>query len=314
MSEGAGDARRLGWGGALALGLVTLMLAAVDPVPLVLLPFALLLAALRPIGARWVAIGAAVWLLGAVTAVGPVGTMALAWASVLGTAFVGATMVVPAWSAFARMAVSVATATGALFAGLQATGRWAMVDDRMRAHFEASSAALLEYFQARAPDAAWVAQLGNAAPRVAELQWMLFPAVLSLQSLAALALAWWWFVRLRGAEGGWSPQHRIRDFRFDDQLVWLMIGGLALVVLPLAGWADRLGWNLLAVMASLSVLRGIAVLLFWAAGLPRVVVVLAGVFTLAFGLVPFFLTLAFVVGVGDTWLDVRGRAAVAAQT
>ena len=58
-----------------------------------------------------------------------------------------------------------------------------------------------------------------------------FPALLALQSLAALALAWATYHRLGRARLG-APLEPLREFRFNDQLVWGLIVGLTIVLLP----------------------------------------------------------------------------------
>ena len=88
--------------------------------------------------------------------------------------------------------------------------------------------------------------------------------------------------------------------------MWLFIGGLLLLVVR---WGDSLaglGVNTVVFMGALYALRGAAVIMFLSGGLS-----LFGYVLVALGLVfvpPLVLTGAMVVGIGDTWLDVRSRA------
>lgn len=71
---------------------------------------------------------------------------------------------------------------------------------------------------------AMVAQLPRVGAR-------LFPSLLALESLAALALAWGVHGRISGAQIG-QPLGRWRDFRFSDRLVWPLAAGLTCLALP----------------------------------------------------------------------------------
>jgi hypothetical protein len=146
--------------------------------------------------------------------------------------------------------------------------------------------------------------LSETVQATAEVQGMVFPALLALSSLATLGVAWW--VHVKVMTGSSLGLGALRNFRFPDPLIWLLIGGLVLVLL--AGWTGgvgRLGVNLVVFMGGLYVLRGAAVLLFLSGGLS----VLAGILV-AVGMVlaaPVLLAAAMAVGVGDSWLDLRAR-------
>jgi len=131
----------------------------------------------------------------------------------------------------------------------------------------------------------------------------LFPAILSLGTLAALGLAWWLYGRW--ARGWARPLGRLREFRFSDHLVWLLIGGLAATLFGIGeGW-ERAGSNTLVFMGALYVLRGIGVVLFVNGGLS-----FFGAFVFAVAvlfLAPIVIAGMLVIGVGDTWLDLRTR-------
>lgn len=139
----------------------------------------------------------------------------------------------------------------------------------------------------------------------AEIQSVLFPALVGLSSLASLGVAWWLHVRVSALA---LPGLRsLREFRFPDALIWLFIVGLGLLVLAEwgAGWG-RVGTNLVAFMGALYVLRGAGVLLFLSGGMG-----VAGGFLVAIGLLlagPLLALGAMLVGVGDSWLDLRARS------
>ena len=146
--------------------------------------------------------------------------------------------------------------------------------------------------------------LVTAVQETVRTQSAVFPALLGVSSMAALGVAWWVYVRLSsGSDQGVGP---LREFRFNDHLVWVFIAGLVLLV---AQWQDvlsRVGANTVVFMGALYAVRGAAVILFLSGGLS-----LFGYVMLAFGLVflpPLVLTGAMVIGIGDTWLDVRRRA------
>ena len=97
----------------------------------------------------------------------------------------------------------------------------------------------------------------------------------------------------------------LREFRFNDHLVWLFVGGLVLVLMGGEG-LDRAGSNAVVFMSGLYALRGAAVVAFFGAGkslLSVVFLVLALLFVW-----PVVAIGALVIGLGDTWLDLRARA------
>jgi len=143
----------------------------------------------------------------------------------------------------------------------------------------------------------WAAQQGR-----------FFPALLGLSSLSGLGGAWWAYVRL--SPGGGLGLGPLREFRFNDHLVWLLLTGLALIVLGAGeGWTS-VGSNAVVFMGGLYAMRGAAVLLFLNGGVTGF-----GFFFLAVAmlfLAPVLIMGALVVGVGDTWLDLRSRATAVA--
>ncbi len=136
----------------------------------------------------------------------------------------------------------------------------------------------------------------------------ILPALVVLETLAALALAWATWHRVARARLG-PPLSALSAFRFHDQLVWGVVVGATLSVLPtLSAWRD-VGVNVMVVFGALHALRGLGVLVWyipdrWAlvplllllVSIPLLgpVLVLATVAVLALGL-----------GLGDTWRDFR---------
>ncbi len=132
----------------------------------------------------------------------------------------------------------------------------------------------------------------------------LFPALLALESLAALALAWAMYHRVGRARLG-PPLAALREFRFSDQLVWGLVTGLALVVVPGFAPLSSLGANLLMFFGAIYALRGLGVALYFLAPGRWMMVLLVGFALLFYNVVS---VLALGLGLGDTWLDWRRRA------
>jgi len=142
-----------------------------------------------------------------------------------------------------------------------------------------------------------------------------FPSLLALESLLTLALAWAIYHRLSRARIG-APLRPLREFRFNDQLVWGLIAGLTIVFLPTLQSFRGVGSNLLLFFSALYAIRGLGVLAWFLA--PGA---LAATLTIGFAMlwlpviqfaavVGFLLLLiaAFGLGLGDTWADWRRRA------
>jgi hypothetical protein len=140
-----------------------------------------------------------------------------------------------------------------------------------------------------------------------ETQLYLLPALLGLATVAALSLSWWVIVRsATGRPGALGP---LSGFRFPDPLVWVLIGGVVILLVGGDPWV-RVGVNAVAFMMPLYALRGAGVVLGVRGGLS-----LWGWLLVAIGLIfaaPALLFGAFLVGLGDTWLDLRARAGEAA--
>lgn len=130
-----------------------------------------------------------------------------------------------------------------------------------------------------------------------------YPAILALESLAVLALAWALFHRVSRARIG-PPLAPLRDFRFNDQLVWGLVAGITAVAVPTLTAFRVAGLNLLVFFGALYALRGLGVLTwFFAPGRLMVALTIA----LAIFMWPLLGVFALGIGLGDTWLDWRSR-------
>lgn len=310
--RGTGGREGARWGAAVALLVATVALSVLDALPLVLLPLGLVLLLLPPRRSAYLLVGGGALVLGGLMGGGLFGAYSLAWAAVVAAIFVVVRRARPGWGFFPCALAAVSLVLGTGFVASLAAGRWGGVDEAMLAHFRSVAEATLAQLRDAAPGSAFTTHFEQAGGEVARLQWTLFPAVLALQTLAALALAWWGVTRFRRGDEPWRPLRPLAEFRFNDQLVWVLIAGILLVMLPLDAVAARAGWNALFFMGSLYALRGVAVFLFLSSGAPTLVSVIFGVFAALF-LYPLVLTAALVVGLGDTWLDVRSRVAAAAR-
>ncbi|MCC7194726.1 MAG: DUF2232 domain-containing protein [Gemmatimonadaceae bacterium] len=132
----------------------------------------------------------------------------------------------------------------------------------------------------------------------------LFPALAALEALGALAVAWALYHRIGRSRIG-PPLGRLREFRFNDHMVWGVVGGLALVLIPGFAAARAVGANLLLFFGALYTIRGAGVFL-WMVSPGRLasafLVIVAVLFWNVLGV------MALGLGVGDTWLDWRARA------
>lgn len=310
----AGGEARGRWTSALALGGAVLLLYTLDAFPLVALPLAVLLLALAPRrpGTLLFAGIVLLWPLALFPPLGAFGVITRGWALLLGGLLVLAVLLWPDGSFLSRALAALAAALLLVGGGLALSGSWGAVDamfaDLFRSALRLTSERLTQWL----PESRFVAQFGANPERMAGLRTGLFPAFLALQSLAALALAWWALTRMAGTSG-LRALRPLREFRFNDQLIWVMIAGLVLLVLPLGPGANRVALNLLVFMAALYALRGVAVFVFLAGRAPSLLSVVFGALAAIF-LYPIVLTAALLVGLGDTWLDVRGRAVAAAGT
>ena len=226
------------------------------------------------------------------------------WAVVLAGWFVVLTMRWPRSRFFPRAFAAVAATTALVGLLLMVRpGSWAIVDWLITEGLMRSASVMAQMLIASDPEAYSVAGLNVAYEWTAQLG-RLFPALLGLSSLSGLAVAWWAYVRLSSGSGlGLGP---LRDFRFNDHLVWLLLIGLALLVFGAGeGWTSG-GGNAVVFMGGLYAMRGAAVLLFLSGGVTGL-----GFLFLLVGMLflwPVLIPGALLLGVGDTWLDLRSKA------
>lgn len=140
-------------------------------------------------------------------------------------------------------------------------------------------------------------QVLTALPRLAAPA---FPALLALESLLALALAWTLYHRFSRARIG-EPLGRLKEFRFNDQLVWGLIVAVAVLIIPRLSVLEAAGINLFVFFGALFALRGAGVMLwFMPGGFGTAVLVAVTIFA-----PPLLTALSLSLGLGDTWADWR---------
>ena len=135
----------------------------------------------------------------------------------------------------------------------------------------------------------------------------LFPALLALEALAACALAWALYHRLSRARIG-AALAPLSRFAFSDQLVWALVAGITMIVLPTLAAVGPMGRNLTVFVGALYVLRGYGIYAWFISRRVAVVSVLIAVAAFPISL----LTVPAALGLGltDTWLDWRARLGV----
>lgn len=297
---------RRGWAlaraGALAAAVV--LLSPVNPLVLVAVPAALMLAAFRRDSPATLAAAGILLLLafgGLTGETSPVWTAERGWALALGGGFVAVTAVRGRWSLTTRSLVAVAVASAAVaLAGGVRPGLLAELDWWVKRQLGGAALAARRWL----PDAIVAGTDGWSLQRAQAWQETLYPALLGLASLAALGVGGYAVRRLSGRREALAP---FRDFGFTDRMAWVLAAGLLVLAAAPGGAAGRVAGNVVAFAGGLYLLRGVAVLYCvgaaaatspWSAAL----IVIAGVL-----LYPLVLAAALLLGLGDTWIDVRGR-------
>lgn len=223
------------------------------------------------------------------------------WALLLGGCFVGLSIVRPKMKISDRAleAVFGALVLVAILMTLM-SGAWNIVDwvisDRVRA--TVAQVIALGGSEGLAP------ALITALYQTAELQILIFPALTALASMSALLLSWWLFIFFSGrSEEALGP---VKNFRFNDHLIWMLVVGLFLLFTRWSEPLQRLGSNAVVFIGALCAVRGAAVIVFITGGFS----VLGYAMTL-FGLVivpPIVLGGAILIGIADIYLDFRKRS------
>lgn len=286
-------------------------------------------------GRAWVAavwIALAFWVVTRPLPDGVEGYAALArgWALLLAGVFGAVSVFVGVRSAFLpRALAAVAIAAGVAVLATARSGGMPRVTGVVQAEAQRRADAVLGPWAARATGGAWTAtarRTPEVASRAAAAEAVLralpstavaaAPALVALESLGALALAWALYHRLARARVG-PALAPLAAFRFNDQLVWGLVVGATFVAVPTLAALRGVGLNLLVFFGALYALRGFAVFR-WALGRRGVELPLgAGValgfaFPLLGGVLAAVVTAAaLALGLGDSWggWRTRGRPA-----
>ncbi len=299
---GTADVGGRGWLRATGLMVATVGLAVVNPGVLAAVPFALLVVVLpprRPLSLVLAALGILI-VAGGDPSSG-LWYVERGWALLVGGCFLAFSLRWPDGRFLARGlgAVFGAFVGAALIFGVR-PGDWLVVDWAVRSRLDSAASAFLQAVHSSFGPDALPAGFEERALETMAAQSFLFPALMGLSSLSALGLAWWLFQKAsRSSRDGLG---RLRDFRFNDQLVWVLILGVITLLLS-TGAVERIGINTVFFMGALYALRGLAVVLTILGGLSVLgsVLFVLGFFVLA----PLYLVGALFIGLGDTWFDLR---------
>jgi hypothetical protein len=266
-----------------------------------------------------VMVGLTAWLLS--MPVGPPDSaynwLARGWVLLLASSFGLVSVLVPAEPFFPRALSSLAIAVSFGFAlVLVAPGGPGKVSNAMVTEFNRRNDQSIAALREVSTQPGWKDIVGKS-PSLQRLteesevqlasipKWsaVLVPAILALESLAAMALAWSLFSRLSRVQIG-PPLGKLRDFRFNDQLVWGVAVGASIFLLPAFAEGKNAGLNLLVFFGFLYVMRGMGILA-WMSRSRALTFMLIAMAVFAWPIVG---ALALGIGLGDTWLDLRTRA------
>tara|TARA_B100000959_G_C14889899_1_gene586236 strand:- start:118 stop:915 length:798 start_codon:yes stop_codon:yes gene_type:complete len=222
------------------------------------------------------------------------------WALLLGGCFFGLSIARPKMKTSDRAleAVFGALVLGTILMTLM-SGAWNIVDwvisDRVRA--TVAQVIALGGSEGLAP------ALITALYQTADIQILIFPALTALASMSALLLSWWLFIFFSGrSEEAFGP---VKDFRFNDHLIWMLVVGLFLLFTRWSEPLQRLGSNAVVFIGALCAVRGAAVIVFITGGFSFL-----GYAMTLLGLVivpPVILGGAVLIGIADIYLDFRKR-------
>ena len=293
--------RKSDWLRAGVLCILVLLTSTARPSVLVAVPFLLLvvtntLRGYAILGATLVAI--------IIVMVGPYDGMwylERGWALLLGGCFVGLSIARPKMKISDRAleAVFGALVLAAILMTLM-SGAWNIVDwvisDRVRA--TVAQVIALGGSEGLAP------ALITALYQTADAQILIFPALTALASMSALLLSWWLFIFFSGRSE--EALGSVKNFRFNDHLIWMLVVGLFLLFTRWNEPLQRLGSNAVVFIGALCAVRGAAVIVFITGGFS-----VLGYAMTFLGLVivpPIVLGGAVLIGIADIYLDFRKRS------
>ena len=301
LTRGVSAFRKSDWLRAGVLCILVLLTSTARPSVLVAVPFLLLVGTNT---LRGYAILGATLIAIIIVMVGPYDGMwylERGWALLLGGCFVGLSIARPKMKISDRAleAVFGALVLAAILMTLM-SGAWNIVDwvisDRVRA--TVAQVIALGGSEGLAP------ALITALYQTAEAQILIFPALTALASMSALLLSWWLFIFFSGRSE--EALGSVKNFRFNDHLIWMLVVGLFLLFTRWSEPLQRLGSNAVVFIGALCAVRGAAVIVFITGGFS----VLGYAMTL-FGLVivpPIVLGGAVLIGIADIYLDFRKRS------
>ena len=293
--------RKSDWLRAGVLCILVLLTSTARPSVLVAVPFLLLVGTNT---LRGYAILGATLIAIIIVMIGPYDGMwylERGWALLLGGCFVGLSIARPKMKISDRAleAVFGALVLAAILMTLM-SGAWNIVDwvisDRVRA--TVAQVIALGGSEGLAP------ALITALYQTADAQILIFPALTALASMSALLLSWWLFIFFSGRSE--EALGSVKNFRFNDHLIWMLVVGLFLLFTRWNEPLQRLGSNAVVFIGALCAVRGAAVIVFITGGFS----VLGYAMTL-FGLVivpPIVLGGAVLIGIADIYLDFRKRS------
>lgn len=239
---------------------------------------------------------AAVLLSGAFIDPRPLDNLWRGWAVLFGGSFVMVTALAPGRGVFGRALVAVTSAAGALLvAGVVRPEILMTFDARITAQYN-------QFFFLVEAGLEGMEGARAVVSEARRLTTAVFPAMIGLASLAALGVASYVSRRLEGAACALAP---LREFRFTDHLAWVLVIGLLLLVAPVDGWGVRAGGNIVMFMSGLYVFRGLAVLAWMGTTVVSSGWWIAVWIFAAILFYPVTLGTALVMGLSDTWLDLR---------
>jgi len=265
----------------------------------------------------WIAIAAVLLTPVGGPPIGPYDWMARGWALLLAASF-GLVSVVIVNEAFFSRALSALAISVALGFGIVLVSRGGLdkVSTTMGAEFNRRVVESNAKLRDATSQPEWKAMFDQSpalqrlsadseAQLLAIPKWstMLVPALLAFESLAALALGWALYHRMSEVAIG-PALGKLRDFRFNDQLVWGVAVGASIFLLKAFADGKVAGLNLLVFFGFLYVIRGMGILTWMTRGAAlKAMLIVAAIFAW-----PLMAALAFIIGLGDTWLDWRSRA------